>query len=163
MSTRPTATPLAIWDRDLWLVRAVDRLRSVLGATDLPLPEQVTVTAEVTRLPPGDSSHPLGECWPSWTRDDGVPHIVISQSITDALTILAVLVHELIHASDDCRSGHGPWFRAWARAVGLEGPFPSTKAGPRLRRQLRPIAQGLGRYPDPLHGYCMSSTGSLLS
>ncbi len=132
MSTR--ATPLAIWDRDLWLVRAVHRLRPVLRATGLPLPEQLTINAGATRLPPGDSSHPLGECWPSRTRDDGVPHIVISQSITNELTILAVLVHELVHASDDCRSGHGPWFQGWAQAVGLEGPYPSTHAGPRLQR-----------------------------
>jgi hypothetical protein len=154
---------LAVWDRDLWLVRAVHRLRPVLGATGLSLPEQVTVTAGRTRLPVGDSSHPLGECWPSRTRDDRVPHIVINDSITDELTILSVLVHELVHASDDCRSGHGPWFRGWARAVGLEGPFPSTHAGLRLQRQLRSIARGLGRYPDARHGYCMSKTGSLLS
>lgn len=163
MSARRGATTLAVWDRDLWLVRAVHRLRPVLGATGLPLAERVTVTAGITQLLDGESRHPLGECWPSWSRSEGLPHIVISRSLSDGLKVLAVLVHELIHASDDCRSGHGAWFRAWARAVGLEGPFPSTHAGPQLQRQLQPLVRGLGRYPEARHGYCLTRTGHLLT
>lgn len=159
MSPRSAATPLAIWDRDLWLVRAVHRIRPILSEYGLPLPKRVTVRVGVTWLPSGSASHPLGECWPSFATDAGVPGIVVNESVTDEMTILAVLVHELVHASDKCRSGHGSWFSSWARAVGLDGPILSTHAGPLLQRQLRPIARALGRYPRAHHGYCVSLAG----
>jgi hypothetical protein len=152
-----------VWARDLWLVRAIQRLRPVLAATGLPLPAGVTVQAGAPSVLPGEATPPFGECWPSGTRDEGVPHIVINESLTDVVTILSVCVHELIHASDDCQSGHGPWFQTWAIAVGLKGPFPSTHPGTRLRRRLRSIARTLGRYPDATSGYCLSPAGSLLS
>src|SRR5690242_14137456 len=132
----PGTSTIAVWERELWLVRAVHRLRPVVGGRGLPWPNRITVKAGQTSLSSTGSGHALGECWPSTTTTDGVPGIVINENITDATTILSTLVHELVHAADNCRSQHGAWFVAWARALGLEGNMPSTYAGPRLQRTL---------------------------
>lgn len=157
----PGSSTIAVWERELWLVRAVHRLRPVVAERGLPLPKRITVKAGPTSLSHTSSGHALGECWPSTSTTDGVPGIVINATITDPTTILAVLTHELIHAADNCRDDHGAWFTAWARALGLEGNIPSTYAGPRLQRTLSAIARDLGGYPAPQYGYNLSRSGRL--
>jgi hypothetical protein len=159
----PGTSTVAVWERELWLVRGVHRLRAVVEGRGLPLPNRITVKAGQTSLSHTGSGHALGECWPSTATTDGVPGIVINATITDATTILSVLVHELVHAADDCRDGHGAWFTAWARSLGLEGDIPSTYAGPRLQQTLRAIARDLGSYPGPQYGYNLSRSGRLLA
>jgi SprT-like family len=154
---------VSIWERDLWLARAVHQLRPVIEACGLRLPSLVTVKAGLTHDSAGGSQHALGECWPSRTTSFGAPGIVINRCVHDGVTVLAVLVHELIHAAADCQDGHGEWFKAWARAIGLEGPVPSTHAGPRLRRQLQAINRGLGGYPGARFGFSMTSAGGLVA
>lgn len=46
--------------------------------------------------------------------------------------------------------------------VGLNGPLPSTYTGPRLQKQLQPIARALGEYPRAHFGNCVFPSGSLL-
>jgi hypothetical protein len=162
MSTHGAA-PVAIWERDLWLVRAVQCLRPVVNRAGLALPKRVTVKAGPTQTAGDSSLVALGECWPSSATKDGVPGIIINPSMTDAITILSTLIHELVHAADNCGSGHGPWFAAWARAIGLEGAVPSTHAGPALQRTLRVIAQELGAYPAPQHGYNLAASGRVFA
>ena len=163
MSAVPGVSTIAVWERDCWLVRAVHRLRPVVGESGLLLPKRITVRAGQTNLSDTGSGHALGECWPSTATTDGVPGIVVNATITDTRTILHVVVHELIHAADDCRDGHGAWFTAWARALGLEGDIPSTYAGPRLQRSLSALARDLGAYPAPQYGYNLSRSGRLIA
>lgn len=159
----PGTSTIALWERELWLVRAVHRLRPVIAGRGLVLPNRITVRAGETSLSNSGSGHALGECWPSTATTDGVPGIVINATITNPATILSTLVHELVHAADDCISQHGQWFVAWARALGLEGNMPSTYAGPRLQRTLGAIARDLGAYPAPQYGYTLSRSGRLLA
>jgi len=88
----------------------------------------------------------IGQCFPGSMAADGVPQIKISPVIDDPVEVLAVLVHELIHA---CRpdARHGAVFREIALGVGLTGPMRSTTAGPALIRRLGAIASALGPYP----------------
>ena len=65
----------------------------------------------------------------------------------DSLRVLDVLVHELIHAIDDCQSGHGAPFRRIALAVGLTGKMTATVASPELEEKLKVILEKLGEYP----------------
>jgi hypothetical protein len=65
----------------------------------------------------------------------------------DAVKALDVLVHELVHAVDDCKSGHKKPFVTAARAVGLEGKPTATHAGPALLVALQGLASTLGPYP----------------
>ena len=159
----PGTSTIAVWERELWLVRAIQRIRPLVGARGLSLPKRITVKAGQTSQSSTGSGHALGECWPSTATTDGVPGIVINETITDPTTILSTLVHELVHAADNCRSQHGPWFVAWARALGLEGDIPSTYAGPRLQRTLSTIARDLGTYPAAQYGYNLSRSGRLLA
>jgi hypothetical protein len=69
--------------------------------------------------------------------------------LTAPTKVLATLLHELIHACDDCESGHkGAFVKAW-RALGFDGK-PTTsevKRGSELWKVLCSVASDLGPYP----------------
>ncbi len=158
--TAAPAVPLNIWERRLWLVRAAQHLRSRCAAAGLVLPSRLTVTSGTTQVVNG--AYALGECWPIATTAEGMPAIVIWDGLIDPVTILSTLLHELIHAADDCRSQHGPWFASWAQSLGLVG-LPATSAGPQLHRALGRVACILGAYPDVRHGYVAYANGRMLA
>lgn len=56
-------------------------------------------------------------------------------------------MHELVHAVDDCQSGHGENFKKIALDVGLKGPMRSAGAGDWLEQDLIRIAEKLGSFP----------------
>ena len=60
---------------------------------------------------------------------------------------LDTLVHELVHAVDNCTNGHGEEFKKIAIKVGLKGPMRSAGAGDWLKRELLLIAGRLGEFP----------------
>jgi hypothetical protein len=62
----------------------------------------------------------------------GVNEIFLNPAMRDVRRLMDVLVHEAIHAADDCKSGHKGFFRKTAKAVGLTGKMTSTCAGPEL-------------------------------
>ena len=66
----------------------------------------------------------------------------------DIVNLGGVLIHELIHAVDNCVNGHGKEFRDMAVAVGLEGQMRSTRPGADLSVWIRKIAKKLGKYPE---------------
>ena len=66
----------------------------------------------------------------------------------DIVNLGGVVIHELIHAIDNCVSGHGKAFRDMAIAVGLEGSMRSTKPGAHLSSWIRKTAKKLGKYPE---------------
>jgi len=91
----------------------------------------------------------LGQYWPSGSASDGVPQIFISPSKSasgDPVEMLAVLLHEMIHACTPGK-GHGKEFKAIAKRVGLNGPMRSTTPGPLLRDKLKLIASVTGSFP----------------
>jgi hypothetical protein len=147
-------------ERDLWLVQAVQELRPWVTRHGLTLPGRVAVSVATTQ--PTGGRPALGECWPSASTREGVPAIVISHALTSSTTVLSTIVHELLHAADDCKSQHGAWFVAWASALGLVGS-PSTHAGPRLAKALGGMARRLGSYPASQYGYTMFDTGRLVA
>jgi hypothetical protein len=55
-----------------------------------------------------------------------------------------VLLHELVHALDDVKSGHGGHLKRVARAAGLIGPLTRTKPDFALSMYLQEVAQRLG-------------------
>ena len=76
-----------------------------------------------------------------------VPQFAASVIVDDINDVLAVLVHELVHAVVGNKAGHGPLFRKCALAVGLEGKMKSTTASPALKLRLNALAETLGVYP----------------
>lgn len=92
-------------------------------------------------------SHAIGQCFAQRASKDGTSEIFVSPELDKAFSVLPVLVHELIHAADDCVSGHRGPFRKMAITVGLHGPMRSTYAGPELRARLNALSTELGPYP----------------
>jgi hypothetical protein len=67
--------------------------------------------------------------------------------LDEPVQVLDTLVHELVHAVDDCLHHHGPEFKKIATDVGLQGPMREASAGAWLKEQLLGIAKQLGKYP----------------
>jgi len=89
----------------------------------------------------------IGQCWPRKASASGHNEMFITPVLADPVKVLDVLVHEMVHAFDDCESKHGAAFRKIAEKVGLEGAMKSAHAGETLLGTLREIAADLGPYP----------------
>ena len=95
----------------------------------------------------------LGQCFNRASSEKGINQVIITPNldgttIDGSLNILGVLVHELVHAVDDCVSGHGKAFKDCATAVGLTGPMRSTGESDELKEYLRKnIIDKLGKFP----------------
>lgn len=130
--------------REEWLMQAVTLCHDIFSAEGFALPP-VRVSCS---FPGGGSSlRRIGECWPRSLSTAGVNEIYISPYLDDPVQVLDVLVHELVHAVDDCKSKHGKEFKRIATAVGLEGRATRASAGENLRQQLTFMAEALGEYP----------------
>ena len=95
----------------------------------------------------------LGQCYPTQLSDDGINHVIITPALSGStlegsLRILGVLVHELVHAVDNCESGHGQAFKQCATAVGLTGQMRSTSESEWLQNLMtEKIVKKLGLFP----------------
>ena len=88
----------------------------------------------------------IGQCWPDTFSSDGSREVFICPTLT-ADNALAVLVHELIHVADNCKSGHKGFCKDVARKAGLVGKLTATNAGEELTAKLQSIAKIAGTYP----------------
>ena len=61
--------------------------------------------------------------------------------------MLVSLLHELIHAADDCASGHKGTFAEAATRLGFEGPMTQTPPGLELTAEVITLAEALGPFP----------------
>lgn len=86
----------------------------------------------------------LGNCYTT----DGKPHIFITARYgeKDTTNVLAVLLHELIHAA--CPGhGHGGDFKKMAKACSFESPLTHLNLSFALERELKKIAEVLPKFP----------------
>jgi Zn finger protein HypA/HybF involved in hydrogenase expression len=131
-------------NREAWLSTAADLLRPVFEAAGYTVP---AVKISCSWPGGGAPSKRAGECWPRSYSAAGVNEIFISPAIADPIAALAVLVHEMVHAVDDCVSGHKKAFARAAKAVGLVGKPTTTQAGPDLLLRFAVVIARLGEYP----------------
>lgn len=144
----------AIVNREQWLEVAVSRIRPLLAPAEevFGFREIPSVKISVGWPSKGGTSarnRVVGQCWKKGVSSDGAPQIFISPTMEDELQILGVVVHELIHAWDDCESGHKGAFAQAARAVGLAGKLTSTHVdlATDLGAGLTKVLEGLGPFP----------------
>ncbi len=130
--------------RDNWLQNAVLLLRPIFNENGLSVPE-VLISCGFAST--GMRSNHIGQCWNKSSCDQNINQIFISPLLDDPVEILDTLVHELVHAVDDCQHGHGREFKKIALAVGLEGKMRNASAGKKLRERLVRITKKLGSYP----------------
>ena len=150
-----------VWSRDVWLAQAVDALRWICSRSGLEVPPLMVASGQVSVQKDGRPVR--AECSPSWVSVEGLPLVIVGEHLSDPVEILGCLLHEMIHAADDCLDGHGDWFRGWARALGLEGDVRSTQLGRQLRNRLSRLCIGLGPYPSAEASYALSQRGWLVA
>ena len=96
----------------------------------------------------------IGVCFARVCSDANVNEIFINPCMDkDQVTQVAgVLVHELIHAIEDCK-GHGPSFRKMALACGLTGKMTATTETDELKATIKTIEKKIGKYPHKKLNY----------
>ena len=92
----------------------------------------------------------IGTCHPRSHSECGKLNQLTISPVLGQADILGVLVHEMIHAVDDCKSGHGKVFRQMAIAAGLTGKMTATTPGDILAATLLQITEELGTYPHSI-------------
>lgn len=130
--------------REDWLNKAADIMfQTVLDESVIapfPIPPVRVSVAPMT-------SKQLGVCYKREASDDKHNEVFITAHVSDSLTVLETLLHELIHAADNCDSGHRNYFAKVARKAGLEGKLTATHAGAELKESLAYIIEALGPIP----------------
>lgn len=119
-------------------------LETVFSEHDIPAPPGWRVSCG---WPHGSRGKVIGQCFKREAAEDEVNHLFVSPTIDNTEQVVAVLAHELLHACDDCQSGHRGTFAKWAKAVGFERPFTQCLPGDALRETIREIALIFGNYP----------------
>jgi hypothetical protein len=148
MSDIETGTQNTHSARESWLTAAVEIFRSRFEEIGFPLPEKLRVA--VGFGPTGarqENAKILGVCLSRSCAADGVNEIWISPEDADTASMLATLIHELIHAALDLEDGHKGKFAEAATRLGLEGKMTATVPGLQLLVELVTIAETLGQYP----------------
>ena len=101
------------------------------------------------------SKHHIGQCWSRKSSVHDSNQIFVSPALLDPVMVLDTLVHELVHAVDDCEHKHSKEFKKIALSLGMIGPMRSAGAGPALKAKLAELSAQLGPYP---HGGLHIST-----
>lgn len=131
-------------NREQWLMAAVDHIVPIFESRGYTVPP---VKVSVGFPSTGGKGRHLGQCWSSKSAVDGINQIFIAPHLQTPFDFLDTLVHELVHAVDDCVSGHGENFKKIAIDVGLKGPMRSAGAGDWLKQDLTRIVDKLGTFP----------------
>lgn len=143
MTVLTTTAPA--YTREAWLLDAANALRPLFEALGEEVPAlRVSVGWPGGR---GKKGNVIGQCWSKSSSTDEVAALFISPVMVEPVEILAVLAHEIVHAIDDCQSGHRGRFAKIAKGLGLEGPMTATTAGAELKETLEDIANDLGEFP----------------
>lgn len=131
--------------REGWLNKAAERLNVMIAEkTALKPSKKVLCSVGWPRNERGGKV--IGVCHPT-TGGSGANHVFVSPRLSTATDVLPVLLHELVHAADNCENQHkGPFTKA-IRALGLEGKPTATVPGKALKAELRALAGELGPYP----------------
>ena len=130
--------------RESWLMEAVEQIKPIFERMGYEVP---LVKVSVGFPSTGSKGRHLGQCWSTRSSDDGINQIFIAPHLPTTIEVLDTLVHELVHAVDDCKSGHGENFKRIAKDIGLKGPMRSAGADELLMKDLIEISKQLGSFP----------------
>lgn len=148
-------------DREAWLTEAANLM---LDDVIMPIVEAKyddKYKRPVFRISVGFPKHSRGGravavCFPVEASSDGVNEIFINPEIDDPIEVMDKMAHELVHAVDNCESGHQHFFAYVARKIGLVGRLTETVAGDKLRKTLTEYSDLLGAFPH--HKMVMDKT-----
>jgi len=130
--------------REAWLQNGVQAITPLFTAKGYRIPPcHVSCGFASTDVKRGH----VGQCWSTGSSEDLRNQIFISPTLGEPFQVLDTLMHELIHAVDNCKNRHGPIFKKMALTLGMTGPMRSAHAAPELKIKLEAIAMSLGPYP----------------
>jgi hypothetical protein len=132
------------FSRQAWLEAAVMRATHEFKKHGYAVPE-VRISCGFPST--GSRSNRIGECWATKICSGGLNEIFISPLIDNSDEVLGIIFHELVHAVDDCKSGHGKAFKTIATKIGLTGKMIHAHPGEELSKQVKQMASELGDYP----------------
>jgi len=91
----------------------------------------------------------LGQCSNKKSSEANINEIRIVPTVDDSFMAIDTLAHEMAHAVDDCKSGHGVEFKKICMAVGLDGntQMRYAEAGEKLGKTIKNIIATIGEYP----------------
>jgi hypothetical protein len=121
---RSAVAKVADMTGEQWLKRAETALRPMFTRAGLTIPDDIRYAVAFPSA--GARSHTIGECWARAASSDDRHTIIIRADQWQATDVLAVLIHELLHASLPFGSGHGPAFKAKMQGLHLTGPATAT-------------------------------------
>jgi len=130
--------------REEWLMEAVEQIRPIFERVGYQVPP---VKVSIGFPSTGSKGRHLGQCWSTKSSEDGLNQIFLAPHLETPVEYLDTLVHELVHAVDNCSSRHGAGFKKIAKDVGLKGPMRSASAGELLIKRLVKISDSLGCLP----------------
>lgn len=135
--------------REKWLEDAVDALgRQVFSPAGHQLPPIKVTVGFPSEKGVSKKRRTLGQCWPRQASDDGLNQIFLNPTLTSAEKFVGVLAHELVHAVDDCKSGHKGAFLSICKSIGLTESTPaSASAGAELKAIIGDLCRELGPLP----------------
>lgn len=136
-------------NREAWLILAAEAMgpwvNEVLEEGEMP-PLRVSVGWPGGRA----KKNVIGQCWPSTAAEDGIAQIFMSpvRGEDSTVDVLGTLLHEMIHAADDCNSGHRGKFARVAKALGFIPKLTSSDNRTEdLTERLAGLAERLGPFP----------------
>ena len=135
--------------REEYLQKAKDELNErVFKQAGYEIPE-VKISCSWALGTADKNKKTLGQCVPrSWSKAN-INEIMIMPTVDDSEKAIDILAHELVHAVDDNKSGHGAGFRKICLAVGLNGSSQMRHAcaGDELKQTIAEIVKDIGLYP----------------
>ncbi len=112
-------------NREGWANEILGVLRPRLADLGITMPEGRTVRIGVTPLSRGV----LGRCWAAKLSQSGTVNFIgLCTKQADPAELVHTLIHEYIHAADDCQSGHRNRWAKWAAVLGMKAKGHSRNA-----------------------------------
>lgn len=134
--------------REAWLEAAVKELTKLFVKAGYEVPTvRVSVGWPGGR---GKKANVIGQCFSTKSADDSVSQIFVSPTVSDPLAAVVVIAHEMIHAIDDCESGHKKKFIEIAKAIGFTPKWTVATTDTitdTFKEKLEKVVEKLGTYP----------------
>lgn len=141
--------------REQWLMNAVEVLRPLFKQHGYDSPVNVKVACGFpSRGGLSQRKRTIGQCWDHAQSEAKVFELFISPVIAEPVEVLAVLAHEMVHATVGLKAGHKGPFKRCATAIGLEGKMTSTTPGKAFTEFAKDSLKSIGEYP---HGQLNAS------
>ena len=142
---------IKIVNREDWLNDCVRELRPSFSVEGFPLPTNIRVSCGFPST--YKRSGTLGEHFPAKASADGFHEVLISPTLDQAPTVLAVLISQLAHAATG--KSKGVDYERCVRAMALDGHLNSLTGGSAFITAFEPMLLDLGDYP---HGAISTGT-----